>query len=231
MPQPPPPAHMVIQPRMQAPPQPQPPPLQLPTLQHVGSSSTHVASYASAPAAHAPHMILSSTSQQEFAGSSTTSCARVHSAQSSVPPSARCVAAPYLSHRTPSEQAVIQALQAVANYPKSRDFVEKSSRRLQGLQFLPDTPAQLEGCRNTRRHQGPDTSAAAPRATSPIPGLSPVSDEELGHKLTSSHELPGVAGTNESPTSCPPPDKRHGVLQSVVIQEPPKVESRGTPEP
>ena len=57
-----PPAHMV--PRMQAPPQPQPPPLQLPTVQPLAFSSSHLASYASAPAAQAPHMILSSTSNR-----------------------------------------------------------------------------------------------------------------------------------------------------------------------
>ena len=47
------------------------------------------------------------------------------------PPSTRNTAAPDMSHRTPSEQAVIQALQAVANYAESR-----------GNQRLIDTPTQ-----------------------------------------------------------------------------------------
>ena len=70
MPQPLPPAHMVIQPRTQAPPQPQPPPLKLLTVQLLAPSSNHLTANASAPAAQAPHMILSSTSQQELEGSS-----------------------------------------------------------------------------------------------------------------------------------------------------------------
>ena len=72
-----------------------------------------------------------------------------------------------MSHRTPSEQAVIQALQAVANYPESRDFVETIYRRLPGLQTLIDTPTQLEGCLTTTREPVPNTSAAT-RALSPV---------------------------------------------------------------
>ena len=124
------------------------------------------------------------------------SSARVHSAQSSAPPSARKVAAPDMSHRPPSEQAVIQALQAVAKYPESRDFVETISRRLPGLQTLIDTPTQLEGCLTPTREPVPSTSAAT-RA------LSPVSDEELGRKRASPHELSGTAGANDSPKSRP----------------------------
>ena len=74
------------------------------------------------------------------------SSARVHSAQSSAPHSTRNVATPNMSHRKPSEQAVIQALPAVANYPESRYFVETMSRRLPGLQALTDTPTHPEGC-------------------------------------------------------------------------------------
>ena len=146
MPQPLPPAHMVIQPRMQAPPQPQAPPFQLPTVQSLAPSATHLAPYASAPAAQAPHIILSSISKQELGGSIPMSSATVHSARSSPPPATRNVAAPEMSHRTPSEQAVIQAMKAVANYPESRDFVETIYRRQPGLQTLIDTPTQLESC-------------------------------------------------------------------------------------
>ena len=98
------------------------------------------------------------------------------------------------------------------------------SRRLPGLQTLIDTPTQPEGCLTTTREPTPSTSATTR-------SLSPVSDEELGRKRASAHELSGTAGANNSPTSRPPSDKRHGVLRSVVIQEPPKVGYRGTPEP
>ena len=143
-----------------------------------------------------------------------------------------------MSHRTPSEQAVIQALQAVANYPESRDFVETVSRQLPGLQNLLGATGQPEGCLVTRGSQRqstnpttPGTSTTRHRAPSPIPGLSPVSDEELGRKRASPHELAQLASNSDSPTSRPPPDKRNNVLRSVVIQEPPKVGYRGVPEP
>ena len=75
------------------------------------------------------------------------------------------------------------------------------------------------------------TSATRNRAPSPIPGLSPVSDEELVRKRASPHELAQSVGNNDSPTSRPPPDKRNNVLRSVVIQEPPKVGYHGMSEP
>ena len=152
-----PPAHMVIQPRMQAPPQPQPPPLQLPIVQSLAFSSSHLAS--GPGATHDSELNF----QQELEGSSQMYRARVHSA----PPFTRNVAAPDMSHRTPSEQAVIQTLQAVANYPDSRDFVETISRRLPCLQTLIGTPTQVEGCSTTTREPFPSTSAATTRALSP----------------------------------------------------------------
>ena len=235
MPQPLPPAHMMIEPQAQVPPQSPPQPIYLPNVQPVALPLVHTVPYASASAAQAPHMILSSTSQQELQGSSPMSSARVQSAQSSAPSSARnSVTAPDMSHRTPSEQAVIQALQVVANYPESRDFLETVSRRLSGLQSLLDAPVQLEGCLITRGNKGrspnpntPSTSATTPRAPSPIPGLSPVSDEELGRKRASPLELSRSASTRDRPTSRPPPDKRNNVLPSVVIKEPPKVATNG----
>ena len=76
VPQPLPPAHLVIQPEVQATPQPQPQPIYLPSVQPMEPPSTsvtpHVAPYSSAPTAKAPHMILqttSSTSNRELAGS------------------------------------------------------------------------------------------------------------------------------------------------------------------
>ena len=143
-----------------------------------------------------------------------------------------------MSHRTPSEQAVIQALQAVANYTESRYSVETVSRQMPGLQNLLVTTGQPEGCLTTRESRGlsidpttPGTSATRNRAPSPIPGLSTVSDEELGRKRASPHDLTQSDSNSDSPTSRPPPDKRNSVLRSVVIQEPPKVGYQGVPEP
>ena len=143
-----------------------------------------------------------------------------------------------MSHRTPSEQAVIQALQAVANNPESEDFVETVSRQVPGLKNLLGTTEQPGGCLVTREKHGlstnpttPSTSTTRHRAPSPIPGLSPVSDEELGRKRASSHELTQSASNSDGPTSRPPPQKRNNVLRSVVIQEPPKEGYQGVPEP
>ena len=61
MPQPLPPAHLVIQPPSQIHSQSGTQPVYLPSAQAVAPSSTQVAPYASAPAAHAPHMFLSAT--------------------------------------------------------------------------------------------------------------------------------------------------------------------------
>ena len=121
-----------------------------------------------------------------------------------------------MSHRTPSEQAVIQELQAVANYPESRDFAETVSRQMPGLQNLLGARGQPEGCLVTREGQGqstnpttPSTSVTRHRAPFPFPGLSPVSDEELGRKRASPNELAQSASNSDSPTSRPPPDKRN----------------------
>ena len=48
-----------------------------------------------------------------------------------------------MANRTPSEQAVIHDLQAVANYPESRGFVETVIRTLPGLQILLDVSFSL----------------------------------------------------------------------------------------
>ena len=134
---------------------------------------------------------------------------------------------------------MIQALQAVANYPESRDFVETVSRQMPDLQNFLGTTGKREGCLVKRENQGqstnpttPGTSATRHRAPSSIPGLSPVSDEELGRKRAWPHELAQSASNSDSPTSRSPLDKqRNNVLRYVVIQGPPKVGYRGVPEP
>ena len=157
--QPLPPAHLVIQPQTQVLPQPVTQSLYLPSAQSVAPPPAQGSPNASAPATHAPHMILSATPQLEPGGSSPMSSARVQSVQSSAPPSARHnITAPDMSHRTPSEQAVIQALQAGANYPESRDFVETVSRQMPGVQNFLGATGQPEGCLGTRGIQGQSTN-------------------------------------------------------------------------
>ena len=88
MPQPLPPAHLVIQPHAQVLSQSVTQPMYLPSAQSVAPPPARVAPYASALAAHAPHMILSATPQldPENSSSSPMSSARVQSVQSSAPP-------------------------------------------------------------------------------------------------------------------------------------------------
>ena len=106
--------------------------------------AAQMAPYASAPAANASHMVLSTPPQQEPEDSSPRSIAREQSVQSSAPSSAcSSITAPDMPHRTPSEQAVIQARQAVANYPESREFVKTMSKKLPGLQNLLEAPGPI----------------------------------------------------------------------------------------
>ena len=119
----------------------------MPTLTQTAPSTP--TPLAGAPALRVPHMVLQAADQSyslEIAGSRHISSARVQSAQSSAPSSARPQVAPSIATRTPSEQAVTQALQAVAIYQESRDVVELMSRTLYGLQTLLDVPLQLESC-------------------------------------------------------------------------------------
>ena len=76
MPQPLPPAHLVIQPQAQVLSQPVTQPMYLPSAQSVASPPAHVTPYASAPAAHAPHMIRSATPEldPENSNSSLSNC-------------------------------------------------------------------------------------------------------------------------------------------------------------
>ena len=166
MPQPLNPAHLVIQPQSQIHPQSgTQPPMYLTSAQPTTPSAAQVAPYGSAPAAHAPHMVLSATPrlESEAGTSSSMSSARVQSVQSSAPPSMRSgVTAPDMSHMTPSEQAVIQALQAVANYPESRDFVETNARIAESFRKKGTTRGLSDHERRSRfKHRPRDQKSSA----------------------------------------------------------------------
>ena len=133
---------------------------------------------------------------------------------------------PDLTGRSTSEQAVIVALQAVANYPNSSDFVRAVEQRIPGLATYLQAAAQPSGC------DPPATLVETASMGAEIPAGPSGSDmagprEEAGRKRLTG-ENAAVAHTSsvsESPTSCPPPDKRADVpqpqMKSVVIARPP----------
>ena len=146
MPQPLPPAHLVIQPQQQPLAQQTTQSLYLPDAQPVAHPPTQMAPYASAPPpiprtwSLAQHLYWSPRAPAQCPAPECNMC------NPSAPPSARhIVVAPDMSHRTPSEQVVIQALQAVSNYPEFRDIVETVSRQMPGLQNLLGATGQPEG--------------------------------------------------------------------------------------
>ena len=135
---------------------------------------------------------------------------------------------PELIGRSTGEQAVIVALQAVANYPNSADFVRAVEQRIPGLATYLQAASQPTGCdppaplvetasMDVEIAAGPSNSASAATGAR----------EEVGRKrLTEETASAAPAGSvTESPTSRPPPDKRADVprpqLKSVVIPRPP----------
>ena len=133
---------------------------------------------------------------------------------------------PDLAGRSTGEQAVIVALQAVANYPNSSDFVQAVEQRIPGLATYLQAAAQPSGC------NPPPTSLAetafmdveVPAGPSGSAIVGPR--EEAGRKRTTGEDaaIAHTGSVTESPTSRPPPDKRADVprpqLKSVVIARP-----------
>ena len=162
----------------------------------------------------APHMVLQTSTNPPVSDRDSSG--------SRLPP----VPNPDLTGRSTGEQAVIVALQAVANYLISSDFVRAVEQRIPGLATYLQAAAQPSGCdppailvetasMDAEIPAGPSGSAmAGPR-------------EETGRKRLTG-ENAAVAHTSsvtESPTSRPPPDKRADVpqpqMKSVVIVRPP----------
>ena len=137
---------------------------------------------------------------------------------------------PELTGRSTSEQAVIVALQAVANYPNSTDFVRAVEQRIPGLQeatYL-QAAAQPAGCdppaplvetasMDMEIVAGPSNSASAASGTREEAGRKRLTEETVS--------VTPAGSVTESPTSRPPPDKSADVprpqLKSVVIPRPP----------
>ena len=82
----------------------------------------------------APHMVLQTTTSAPVSDREPSG--------SRLPP----IPNPDLTGRSTGEQAVIVALQAVANYPNSSDFVRAVEQRIPGLATYLQAAAQPSGC-------------------------------------------------------------------------------------
>ena len=137
--------------------------------------------------------------------------------------------------RSTCEQAVIVALQAVANYPNSSDFVRAVKQRIPGLANYLQAAAQSSGCETptTLTDTAPmdaEITAGPSGSTTAGPNGSTTTGprEEAGRKRVTGESAAAAptGSVTESPTSRPPPDKRAGVpqqpqMKSVVIVRPP----------
>ena len=137
--------------------------------------------------------------------------------------------------RSTGKQAVIVALQAVANYPNSSDFVRAVEQRIPGLANYLQAAAQPSGCEttstpaetastDTETIAGPSSSTTAAPSSSTATGPR----EDAGRKRVTGESTASAptGSVTESPTSRPPPDKRADVpqqpqMKSVVIVRPP----------
>ena len=133
------------------------------------------------------------------------------------------------------EQAVIVALQAVANYPNSSDFVRAVEQRIPGLAGYLQAAAQPSGCETPTTlaeaaSMDIETIARPSSSTAAVPSGSTATGprEEAGRKRVTGGSTAAARtdSVTESPTSRPPPDKRADVpqqsqMKSVVIVRPP----------
>ena len=132
------------------------------------------------------------------------------------------------------EQAVIVALQAVANYLNSSDFVRAVEQRIPGLANYLQAAAQPLGCETPTTlaetaSMDTETTAGPSSSTTAAPNGSTATGprEEAGRKLVTGESAASAptGSVTESPTSRPPPDKRADVhqqpqMKSVVIVRP-----------
>ena len=137
--------------------------------------------------------------------------------------------------RSTGEQAVIVALQAVATFPNSSDFVRAVEQRIPGLAEYLQAAAQPSVCETptnltetasmyAETIAGPSGSTMA----GPSGGAMTGPREEAGRKRVTGESAAAArtGSMTESPTSRPPPDKRADApqqpqMKSVVIVRPP----------
>ena len=130
--------------------------------------------------------------------------------------------------RSASEQAVIVALQAVANYPNSSDFVRAVEQRIPGLAHYLQAAAQPSGCVTPPTTLAEAVSMEAETTAGPSTGAITYPREETGRKRLTEENIVATRhnSVTDSPTSRPPPDKRAEVpqqsqMKSVVVMRPP----------
>ena len=187
-----------------------------PAPNSVPMTPTYSGSPAFGTSYRAPHMVLQTTTNAPVSDREPSG--------SRLPP----IPNPELMGRSTSEQAVIVALQAVANYPNSTDFVRAVEQRIPGLATYLQAAAQPAGCdppaplvetasMDMEIVAGPSNSASAASGIREEAGRKRLAEETAS--------VTPAGSVTESPTSRPPPDKRADVprsqLKSVVIPRPP----------
>ena len=175
--------------------------------------------------APAPHMVFQ-TSQGPSTLPQPMQTSREPSGTQALPqaPAMPPVPNPDLTGKSTAEQAVITALQAVANYPDTNDFVNTVQQRIPGLAAL----LQLRQEPSSNEPVPPVETTPSPRDESQL--VAGPSDES--RKRSQRGQAAALTPMEtDSPTSHPPPDKQRPVLRSVVIPVPPKVGYRGPAQP
>ena len=133
---------------------------------------------------------------------------------------------PDLAGRSTGEQAVIVALQAVANYPNSSDFVRALEQRIPGLATYLQAAGQPSGCNPPPTSLVVTASMDVEVPAGPSGSAMVGSREEAGRKRMTGEDaaIGHTSSVTESSTSRPPPDKRVDVprpqMNSVVIARP-----------
>ena len=121
---------------------------------------------------------------------------------------------------------MIVALQAVANYPNSSDFVRAVEQRIPGLATYLQAAAQPSGCNPPPASLVETASMDVEVPAGPSGSALVGSREEAGRKRLTGEDaaIAHTSSVTESPTSRPPPDKRADVprpqMKSVVIARP-----------
>ena len=187
-----------------------------PAPQPIPMTPTYSGPPAFGTAYRAPHMVLQTTTSAPVSDREPSG--------SRIQP----IPNPDLTGRSTGEQAVIVALQAVANYPNSSDFVRAVEQRIPGLATYLQAAVQPSGCdppaplvdtasMDVEVAAGPSNSASAVTGAREEAGRKRLTEEAIS--------VTQVGSVTESPTSRPPPDKRADVpkpqLKSVVIPRPP----------
>ena len=173
-----------------------------PAPKPVPMTPTYSGSPAVGTSNRAPHMVLQTTTSAPVSDREPSG--------SRLPPIPNLE----LTGRSTSEQAVIVALQAVANYPNSSDFVRAVEQRIPGLATYLQAAVQPAGCdppaplvetasMDVEIAAGPSNSASAATGAKEEAGRKRLTEETVSVTPASS--------VTESPTSRPPPDKRADV--------------------